>query len=71
MILKATAAVVAAFLVIRGIAECFVIDFGDPSTYRNDRGGPSTAGVLARHCGPAILIAAYLLTSHLTKGGSR
>lgn len=71
MILKAGAVLVGAYLVIRGIAEPFLIDVSDPSTYRDDWGGPSLAGVLAVHCGPAVLIAVYLLKNHLTKGSSR
>jgi hypothetical protein len=32
------------FLVIRAVAEPFVIDLSDPATYRNDWGGPSLLG---------------------------
>ena len=49
-------AVLAFFLVMRGIGELFVIDFHDPSSYKKDWGGPSLAGVLAVHSGPALLI---------------
>jgi hypothetical protein len=52
------------YLIARAIAEPFVIDFSDPSTYADDWGGPSLAGVLAVHCGPglvaAVLIAVWL-----------
>ena len=48
------------FLIGRAIAELFVIDFGDPATYRNDWGGPSLAGVLLVHCGPGIVAAVFL-----------
>jgi hypothetical protein len=51
-------AVLAVFLVMRGIGELFVIDFHDPSSYKKDWGGPSLAGVLAVHSGPALLIIA-------------
>lgn len=49
-------AVLAVYLVGRGIGELFVIDYGDPSSYAKDWGGPSLAGVLAVHSGPALLI---------------
>lgn len=71
MILKAGAAVLGAYLVLRGIAEFFVIDLSDPSTYRQDWGGPSLAGVLAVHCGPALAIVAYLIAHRRNKGAHR
>jgi hypothetical protein len=43
------------FLIARAVAELFTIDISDPSTYRNDWGGPSLAGVLAVHMGPGLL----------------
>ena len=43
------------YLVGRAIVEPFVINASDPSTYHNDWGGPSLAGVLAVHCGPGLL----------------
>lgn len=46
------------YLILRAIAEPFVIDVGDPSTYEDDWGGPSLAGVLLVHCGPGIVAAA-------------
>jgi len=55
-------AVLAVYLVLRGIGEFFVIDFHDPSSYKKDWGGPSLAGVLAVHSGPAILIIAASIT---------
>jgi hypothetical protein len=45
------------FFILRAIAEPFVIDMSDPSTYRNDWGGPSLLGVLLVHCGPGVLAA--------------
>lgn len=50
--------IVAIYLVVRGIAEPFLIDVDDPDTYRSDWGGPSLIGVLAVHSGPALVIAA-------------
>ena len=49
------ALVLGAYLVIRGVAEFVVIDWSDPSSYRSDWGGPSLAGVLVVHVGPALL----------------
>jgi len=43
------------YLIVRAIVEVFVIDYGDPATYRDDWGGPSLAGVLAVHCGPGLI----------------
>jgi hypothetical protein len=48
--------IVAIYLVVRGIAEPFLIDADDPDSYRNDWGGPSLIGVLAVHSGPALVI---------------
>ncbi|MBC9717552.1 hypothetical protein H9Y04_33980 [Streptomyces sp. TRM66268-LWL] len=45
------------YLIVRAIAEPFVIDFGDPSSYAADWGGPSLIGVLAVHCLPGVLSA--------------
>jgi uncharacterized iron-regulated membrane protein len=48
----------AGYLVVRGVTELFVIDLGDPASYRSDWGGPSLIGVLAVHSGPALLVLA-------------
>jgi hypothetical protein len=48
--------VLAAFLVGRGVAEFFIVHYGDPASYRNAWGGPSLAGVFAVHSGPAVAI---------------
>jgi hypothetical protein len=45
------------YLIVRAIAEPFVIDMSDPATYRNDWGGPSLLGVLLVHCGPGVIAA--------------
>jgi hypothetical protein len=52
--------VVGLYFIVRAIAEPFVIDVGDPATYRNDWGGPSLAGVLAVHFGPGLVAAALI-----------
>jgi hypothetical protein len=64
-------AVLAVYLVVRGIAELFVIDYGDPSSYKNDWGGPSLAGVLAVHSGPALLIIGALFVRMLRHRNSK
>lgn len=53
--------VIGVFLIVRAIAEPFLIDVSDPATYRSDWGGPSLAGVLAVHMLPGILAATVLL----------
>jgi hypothetical protein len=58
------------FLIVRAVAEPFVIDMSDPATYRNDWGGPSLAGVLLVHCGPGIL-AAVAIAGALLRRRSR
>jgi len=45
------------YLIVRAVAEPFVIDMSDPATYRNDWGGPSLPGVLLVHCGPGVVAA--------------
>ncbi len=64
----AAGAVLAAFLVGRGVAEFFIVHYGDPASYRNAWGGPSLAGVFAVHSGPAVAIllgaGAYLVRRH-------
>jgi hypothetical protein len=52
----AAGGVLAAFLVGRGVAEFFIVHYGDPASYRDAWGGPSLAGVFAVHSGPAVVI---------------
>jgi hypothetical protein len=49
------------YLIVRAIAEPFVIDVTDPATYRQDWGGPHLAGVLSVHCGPGVVAAALMV----------
>jgi hypothetical protein len=44
------------YLLLRGIVEVWVIDYSDPLSYALDWGGPSLAGVLAVHSGPALVV---------------
>ena len=50
------AGLLSVYLIGRGIAEFFTVDYSDPASYRNDWGGPSLAGVFAVHSGPAVLV---------------
>ncbi len=50
-------AIVAAFLIVRAVVEVLTIDYGDPSSYEHDWGGPSLIGVLLVHCLPGLLAA--------------
>ena len=67
--------VLGAFLILRALAELVFIDFGDPTTYEQDWGGPSLAGVLAVHCLPgviaAVLIARYWMGRRLPSRSDR
>lgn len=47
---------VAVYLVGRGIAEFWVVDYASPASYRQSWGGPSLAGVFAVHTGPGLII---------------
>ena len=58
-----------AFLIVRAVAELFVIDWGNSASYAGDWGGPSLAGVLAVHTGPGV-IAAALMTWALVRSRS-
>jgi hypothetical protein len=49
------------YLVVRALVELIVIDYGEPSTYRDDWGGPSLAGVLAVHCLPGVIAAVLMV----------
>jgi uncharacterized membrane protein HdeD (DUF308 family) len=51
----ALALIVGVFLIVRGVVELLIIDYSNPSSYAEDWGGPSLAGVLLVHVGPGIL----------------
>ena len=70
-LLRPLLTIVAAYLVGRAILEPFVIDMGDPATYRHDWGGPSLIGVLAVHCGAALLVIGYAAVRLRRRAGSR
>jgi hypothetical protein len=58
------------YLVVRAVAEPFVIDMSDPATYRNDWGGPSLFGVLLVHCGPGVVAAIVIVAALLRRRSS-
>ena len=49
------------FFIVRAIVEVLTIDYSDPSSYANDWGGPSLAGVLLVHCGLGVVSAIALV----------
>ena len=53
---RAVLGVLGLYLIGRGIVELFTISWHDPSSYRDDWGGPSLLGVLAVHTGPAVVL---------------
>jgi hypothetical protein len=55
--------IIGVFLIVRAIVELIVIDYSDPSSYANDWGGPSLAGVLFVHVGPGVLAALAILAA--------
>ena len=65
--------VVGTYLVVRAVVELVTIDYGDPSSYRDDWGGPSLLGVLAVHClpGAIALLAMIWGLRRLRRTGSR
>ena len=54
----AAGGLVAVYLVSRGIAEFWVVDYSNPASYQHAWGGPSLAGVFAVHSGPGLAIVA-------------
>ena len=46
-----------AFFIVRAVVELLTIDYSDPSSYAEDWGGPSLAGVLLVHCGLGLVSA--------------
>jgi hypothetical protein len=70
-ILRIVLTVLGVYLVGRALLEPFVIDMGDPATYRHDWGGPSLLGVLAVHCGPAVLVIGYAVVRMRRRISSR
>jgi hypothetical protein len=62
VILWVLAGIAALYLVGRGVAEFFTIQYADPAAYRNSWGGPSLTGVFLVHSGPGaaiVIVAAW------------
>lgn len=51
------------YLIGRAIVEPFIMDYGNPASYKDSWGGPSLIGVLAVHIVPGI-ISAVLIVRH-------
>lgn len=47
------------YLIGRALAEPFVL-LNNPTSYSDDWGGPSLAGVLLVHCGPGVVSAVLI-----------
>jgi hypothetical protein len=45
------------FFIVRAVVELLTIDYSIPSSYADDWGGPSLAGVLLVHCGLGVISA--------------
>lgn len=59
------------YLIVRAVAEPFVIDMSNPATYRHDWGGPSLLGVLLVHCGPGVVAAVAIAMAVPRRRSSR
>jgi hypothetical protein len=59
------------YLIVRAVAEPFVIDMSDPATYQDDWGGPSLFGVLLVHCGPGVVAAAAIAVALMRRRSLR
>jgi hypothetical protein len=68
LLVRVPAALLAVYLVGRGIAELFIIHYTDPASYARDWGGPSLAGVLAVHSGPGLAIIVAVAWRWLRRG---
>lgn len=52
--------IVGIFFIVRAVVEVFTIDYSVPSSYADDWGGPSLAGVLLVHCGLGLMAAIWI-----------
>ena len=73
-IVIALGVIVGIFFIVRAVVELLTIDYSDPSSYADDWGGPSLAGVLLVHCGlglvAAIWIGAFLWRRRSSRSGA-
>jgi hypothetical protein len=49
------------FFIVRAVVEVLTIDYSAPSSYADDWGSPSLAGVLLVHCGLGVISAIGLV----------
>ena len=56
----AVGVIVGIFFIVRAVVELFTIDYSDPSSYADDWGGPSLAGVLLVHCGLGLIATIWI-----------
>ena len=59
-IVIALGVIVGIFFIVRAVVELLTIDYSDPSSYADDWGGPSLAGVLLVHCGLGLIAAVWI-----------
>lgn len=59
----------AVYLIARGIAEFFIIDYSNPESYAQDWGGPYLLGVFAVHTGPGLVILGAAIAHLLRRRG--
>jgi hypothetical protein len=52
--------IVGVFFIVRAVVELLTIDYSDPTSYADDWGGPSLAGVLLVHCGLGLISAVWI-----------
>ena len=52
--------VVGIFFIVRAVVDLLTINYSDPSSYADDWGGPSLAGVLLVHCGLGLIAAVWI-----------
>jgi hypothetical protein len=52
--------IVGIFFIVRAVVELLTIDYSDPTSYADDWGGPSIAGVLLVHCGLGLIGAFWI-----------
>jgi hypothetical protein len=52
--------IVGIFFIVRAVVELLTIDYSAPSSYADDWGGPSIAGVLLVHCGLGLIAAVWI-----------
>jgi hypothetical protein len=66
--------IVGIFFIVRAVVELLTIDYSDATSYADDWGGPSLAGVLLVHCGlgliEAIWIGAYVWRRRSSRSSS-